>query len=80
MPTDNDNILIPSFAPNTRRIKPLAIRRGLAKEILAAKNNTRAMYNLSLNNRISLQAVHYISRLPPSYIEQADEYKGSKYK
>jgi hypothetical protein len=66
---DTDTIRIPSVTSFT--FKNTILRRGLAKEIIAKRNDHRALYNISLTHHISLQAVGYISRCRLKDIEKA---------
>lgn len=66
---DTDTIRIPNITSFT--FKNTILRRGLAKEIIAKRNDNQALYDLSLTNRISLQAVGYISRCRLKDIEEA---------
>ena len=67
--SDTDIIRILSFTSFT--IKNIVISRGLAKEIINKRNDHQALYAISLNNRITLQAVDYISRCRLQEIEEA---------
>lgn len=67
--SDTDIIKIPSFT--SFAINNIVISRGLAKEIINKRNVHQALYAISLNNRITLQAVGYISRCRLQEIEEA---------
>lgn len=67
--SDSDTIRIPSFT--SFAISNIVISRGLAKEIINKRNDHQALYAISLNNRITLQAVGYISRCRLEGIEEA---------
>lgn len=67
--SDNDNIRISdltSFVTHS-----ITIRRGLAKEIIAKREDHQALYDISYNHGISLQAVGYLSRCRIEEIEEA---------
>lgn len=66
---DNDNIRIPNLTSFV--IHSITIRRGLAKEIIAKRNDHQALYYISYNHGISLQAVGYLSRCSLEEIERA---------
>lgn len=66
---DTDTIRIPSITSFT--FKNIILRRGLAKEIVAKRNDHQALYNISLTHRLTLQAVGYISRCRLKDIEEA---------
>lgn len=66
---DNDNIRIPDLTSFV--IHSITIRRGLAKEIIAKRNDHQALYYISYNHGISLQAVGYLSRCSLEEIERA---------
>jgi 2'-5' RNA ligase len=67
--SDLDTIRIPSFT--SFAIKNIVISRGLAKEIVHKRNDHQALYNISLNNHLTLQAVGYISRCDLKEIQEA---------
>jgi len=67
--SDADIIQIPSFT--SFAINNIVILRGVAKDIIAKRNDHQALYNLSLTKRISLQTVGYISRCKLKDIEEA---------
>lgn len=77
MTSDEDFILVPNIVPTTRFIEPIAIKRGVAKQLLAAKGNNHSIYALSLQYKVSLQAAEYISRLDPAEIERSSKYIGT---
>lgn len=67
--SDNDNIRIPDLTSFV--IHSITIRRGLAKEIIAKRKDHQALYYISYNHGISLQAVGYLSRCSLEEIERA---------
>ncbi len=67
--SDNDNIRIPDLTSFV--ISNITIRRGLAKEIIAKREDHHALYYISYNHGISLQAVGYLSRCRIEEIEEA---------
>jgi len=67
--SDSDTIKIPSFT--SFAIRNIVISRGLAKEIIHKRNDHQALHNISLNNRLTLQAVNYISRCDLKRIQEA---------
>ena len=67
--SDLDTIRIPSFTSFT--IKNIIIPRGVAKEIITKRDDHQALYTISLIQRLSLQAVGYISRCRLKDIEEA---------
>jgi hypothetical protein len=67
--SDLDIIRIPSFT--SFAIKNIVIPRGVAKEIIAKRNDHQALYAISLTKRISLQSVGYISRCRLKDTEEA---------
>lgn len=67
--SDNDIIRIPDLRSTV--IYSITIRRGLAREIISKHGDYKALYNISLNNKLTLQAVGYISRLDLREIEIA---------
>lgn len=67
--SDNDNIRIPDLTSFV--IHSITIRRGLAKEIIAKREDHQALYYISYNHGISLQAVGYLSRCRIEEIEEA---------
>lgn len=71
MTDDSDIIKFPDIDPNIDYLEFTRTTRGLAKQLVAAKGNSRAIYNLAVQNRLSLQAAGYISRCPLSVIERA---------
>ncbi|SDZ28702.1 MULTISPECIES: hypothetical protein [Pseudomonas] len=75
MASDEDFILVPNLIPNTRFLRPIAIKRWIAKELVAAKGNSQAIYKLSLQYRVPLQAASYISNLELAEIERSIKYK-----
>ncbi|WP_082061061.1 hypothetical protein [Pseudomonas sp. MRSN 12121] len=75
MASDEDFILVPNLIPNTRFFRPIAIKRGIAKELVAAKGDSQAVYKLSLQHRVPLQAASYISNLKLAEIERSTKYK-----
>lgn len=70
MNSDDDYINIPDVEYRTKYLIPVSIRRGVAKELIASKGNTKAIYALSLKHRVSLQTAGYVSRLDLKHIEQ----------
>lgn len=70
---DNDNIRIPDLTSFV--IHSITIRRGLAKEIIAKRKDHQALYYISYNQGISLQAVGYLSRCRIEEIEGASAIK-----
>ncbi|RMS87171.1 hypothetical protein ALP59_102615 [Pseudomonas savastanoi] len=70
MNSDDDYINTPDLEYRTKRLIPITIKRGLAKQLIAAKGNTKAIYALSLQYRLSSQAAGYISNLQLKDIEQ----------
>ncbi|AYL15925.1 hypothetical protein D9N00_16350 [Pseudomonas syringae pv. actinidiae] len=70
MNSDDDYINIPDLEYRTKRLIPITIKRRLAKQLIAAKGNTKAIYALSLQYRLSSQAAGYISNLQLKDIEQ----------
>lgn len=71
MNSDDDYIHIPDVEYNRRGLIPTIINRGLAKQLVAAKGNTKAIYALSLKYQLSSQGAGYISNLSIEYIDQA---------
>ena len=71
--SDNDNIRIPDLTPFV--IHSITIRRGLAKEIIAKREDNQALYDISYNQRISFQAAGYLSRCTPEETERASAIK-----
>ena len=71
--SDNDNIRIPDLTSSV--ISSITIRRGLAKEIIARREDHQALYDISYNQGISLQAVGYLSRCRLEEIEEASAIK-----
>lgn len=67
--SDSDIIKIPSV--NSFILKNITLSRGVAKEIIHNSNDLHALYNISLTQRVSLQAVGYISRCTLKEIEEA---------
>lgn len=67
--SDTDIIKIPNFT--SFAIKNIVVPRGVAKEIITKRDDHQALYNLSLTQRISLQAVGYVSRCRLQEIEEA---------
>jgi hypothetical protein len=78
MTSDEDYILVPDILPNPPIIKPTVIKRGVAKLLIAAQNNNKAIYALSLQHRIPLQAAAYISRYTLVEIERSSKYTGAR--
>ncbi|KPY00696.1 hypothetical protein ALO63_102619 [Pseudomonas amygdali pv. mori] len=70
MNSDDDYINIPDLEYRTKRLIPITIKRELAKQLIAAKGNTKAIYAPSLQYRLSSQAAGYISNLQLKDIEQ----------
>ncbi|EJM17649.1 hypothetical protein PMI22_03419 [Pseudomonas sp. GM21] len=77
MTSDEDFILVPNIIPTTRIIEPIAIKRGVAKQLLAAKGDSQSIYALSLQHKLSLQAAEYISHLELVEIERSSKYIGA---
>ncbi|AVB20512.1 hypothetical protein GE543_17190 [Pseudomonas sp. SZ57] len=73
MNSDDDYINIPDLEYRTKHLIPTTIKRGLAKELIAAKGNTKAISALSLQYRLSSQAAGYISNLQLKDIEQSQK-------
>ena len=71
--SDNDNIRIPNLTSFV--IHSITIRRGLANEIIANREDHHALYDTSYNQGISLQAVGYLSRCSLEEIERASAIK-----
>lgn len=71
MTDDSDIIKFPDIDPNIDYFRFIRTTRGLAKQLVAAKGNSRAIYILAVQNRLSLQAAGYISRCTLLSIEQA---------
>jgi hypothetical protein len=71
MRSDTDTIYIPNINPTTGYLIPTVINRGVAKQLIAAKGNSKAIYALSLLHRISLQAAGHLSRCRLKEIENA---------
>jgi hypothetical protein len=71
MTADTDTIHIPDMVPVTRYLKLLSVNRGVAKQLVTSKGNSKAIYNLSLQHGISLQAAGYLSRCRLTDIENA---------
>lgn len=67
--SDNDIIRIPDLRSTV--IHSITIRRGLAREIISKRGDYKALYNISLNQQLTLQTVGYISRLDVREIEIA---------
>lgn len=79
MTSDEDFILVPNLTPNTRILKPIAIKRGLAKQLIAAHGNSQAIHALSLKYKVTIQTAGYISRLDLVDIERSNKYKSGHY-
>lgn len=71
--SENDNIRIPDLTSSV--ISSITTRRGLAKEIIAKREDHQALYDISYNHGISLQAVGYLSRCRIEEIEGASAIK-----
>ena len=67
--SDNDNIRIPDLTSFV--IHSIIVRRGIAKDIIAKRKDHQALYDISYNERLSLQAVGYLSRCTLEEIERA---------
>ncbi|PSL95565.1 hypothetical protein C7U57_07145 [Pseudomonas sp. R9.37] len=67
--TDNDMIKIPDLTSIV--IHSRFIQRGLAREIISKRGDYKALYKISLDHNLTLQAVGYISRLDLREIEIA---------
>ena len=67
--SDTDIIKIPSIT--SFAFKNIVILRSVAKEIITKRDDHQALYNISLTQRLSLQAVGYISRCSLKEIEEA---------
>lgn len=72
MNTDDDWINVPSINNSKLWLIPTRVKRGVAKEMIAAKGNNKAIYALSLKHRMSLQACGYLSRTELKYIDDAE--------
>ena len=79
MVSQEDFVLIPDINPTTPFLQPTAVRRRVAKLLIAAKDNNQSLIKLARENRLTIQQAYYISHYNSEDIDTYKKYHKGQY-